>query len=41
MFVILKIFDNLCRIGEVVEQKWEDLVDTFQRKEKSGQGAWQ
>ena len=25
----------ICGIGEVVEQKWQDLVDTFQRKQKS------
>ena len=25
--------------GEVVEQKWKDLVDTFRRKEKSGIGG--
>ena len=25
--------------GEVVEQKWKDLVDTFRRKEKSGTGG--
>ena len=25
--------------GEVVEQKWKDLVDTFCRKEKSGPGG--
>ena len=26
-------------IGEVVEQKWKVLVDTFQRKEKRGAGG--
>ena len=26
-------------VGEVVEQKWKDLVDTFRRKEKSGVGG--
>ena len=25
-------------VGEVVEQKWKDLVHTFWRKEKSGAG---
>ena len=36
MSVIINKHLIICGIGEVVEQKWKDLVDTFRRKEKSG-----
>ena len=36
---VLVSISRISNIGEVVEQKWKDLVDTFQRKEKSGTGG--
>ena len=40
MYVILKTFDDMWNyVGEVVEQRWKDLVNTFRRKEKSGAGG--
>ena len=35
MYIIIRTFDNMWNyVGEVVGQKWKDLVDTFRRKEK-------